>query len=110
MIGITFERLDVHGLMLGTAIDSNILGVSMACNREVLKDIPLFSLLDCQELEGLAGQVDLKTFAARERIYRIGSPAPQAYVLLRGKVRVTTTDEDHQEVVVDEPAVHEFFG
>jgi CRP/FNR family cyclic AMP-dependent transcriptional regulator len=82
----------------------------MACNREVLKDIPLFSLLDDDELQVLAGQVDLKTFAARERVYRMGSPAPQAYVLLRGKVRVTTVDEDHQEVVVDEPEVHQFFG
>jgi uncharacterized membrane protein len=31
-------------------------------------------------------------------------------VLLSGKVRVTTVDEDQQEVVVDEPACGEFFG
>ena len=82
----------------------------MACNRDVLKGIPLFSLLDDDELQVLAGQVELKKFAARERIYRMGSSAPQAYVLLQGKVRVTTMDEDHQEVVMDEPEVHDFFG
>jgi CRP/FNR family transcriptional regulator, cyclic AMP receptor protein len=82
----------------------------MACKPEVLKNIPLFSLLDDDELAVLASQVELKTFAPRERIYKIGSPAPQAYVLISGKVRVTTVDEDHQEVVVDEPAERDFFG
>jgi uncharacterized membrane protein len=31
-------------------------------------------------------------------------------VLLSGKVRVATLDEDHQEVVIDEPGKGEFFG
>ncbi len=31
-------------------------------------------------------------------------------MLLSGRVRVTTIDEDHQEVVVDEPGCGEFFG
>ena len=53
----------------------------------------------------------MKTFAARERIYKRGDPGGLAYVLMSGKVRVVTTvDEDHQEVVVDEPAHGEFFG
>ena len=37
-------------------------------------------------------------------------PPPQAYVLISGKVRVNTLDEDGQEVVVDEPGEGEFFG
>jgi uncharacterized membrane protein len=82
----------------------------MACKPEVLKNVPLFSLLDDDELAVLAGQVELRTFAPRERIYKIGEPAPQAYVLISGKVRVTTVDQDHQEVVVDEPGERDFFG
>ena len=82
----------------------------MACNPEVLKHVPLFALLDEDETAVLAGQVDLKTFAPRQRIYKIGEPSGQAYVMVSGKVRVTTVDEDHQEVVVDEPAHGEFFG
>jgi uncharacterized membrane protein len=31
-------------------------------------------------------------------------------VLVGGKVRITTVDQDHQEVVVDEPVTGEFFG
>ena len=82
----------------------------MACNPEVLKHVALFALLDEEELAVLAGQVELKTFAARERIYKIGDPAGPAYVMVSGRVRVTTIDEDHQEVVVDEPGAGEFFG
>ena len=82
----------------------------MACNPEVLKSVPLFALLDQDETAVLAAQVELKQFAARERIYKKGDPGGQAYVMLSGKVRVTTVDEDQQEVVVDEPACGEFFG
>ena len=79
----------------------------MACNPEILRDIPLFALLDDEEMAVLAGQVELRTFAARQRIYKMGDPA---YMMVSGKVRVTTVDSDHQEVVVDEPACGEFFG
>jgi len=66
--------------------------------------------LDDDETSVLAGQVELKRFASRERIYKRGDPGGQAYVMISGKVRVTTVDEDHQEVIVDEPAAGEFFG
>jgi uncharacterized membrane protein len=82
----------------------------MTCNPDVLRSVPLFALLDQEETAVLAAQVELKQFAARERIYKRGQPGGQAYVMLSGKVRVTTVDEDHQEVVVDEPARGEFFG
>jgi CRP/FNR family transcriptional regulator, cyclic AMP receptor protein len=82
----------------------------MTCKPETLKDVPLFALLDDDELAVLAAQVELKTFAARQRIYKIGEMSGQAYVMISGQVRVTTLDEDQQEVVVDEPAKGEFFG
>ena len=82
----------------------------MACKPELLKNIPLFALLDDDETAVLASQVDFRTFAARERIYKAGDPGGLAYVLVSGKVRVSTVDEDHQEVIVDEPGKGEFFG
>jgi CRP/FNR family cyclic AMP-dependent transcriptional regulator len=82
----------------------------MACNPEKLRNVPLFSLLDDDEMAVLAAQVDLKTFPPRSRIYKMGEQSTAAYVLLDGKVRVTTVDEDHQEVIVDEPGEGEFFG
>jgi uncharacterized membrane protein len=82
----------------------------MACNAEVLKHVPLFALLDEDETAVLAGQVELTKFVPRQRIYKMGDPGRQAYVMVSGKVRVTTVDDDGQEVVVDEPAHGEFFG
>lgn len=82
----------------------------MACNPEALKHVPLFALLDAEETAVLAEQVELKKFSARQRIYKIGDPGGQAYVMVSGTVRITTIDEDHQEVVVDEPQHGEFFG
>ncbi len=82
----------------------------MACNPEVLQHVPLFALLDEEETAVLAGQVELKTFAPRQRIYKMGEADGQAYVMVSGRVRITTVDEDHQEVVVDEPTHGEFFG
>ena len=82
----------------------------MACNPEVLRHVPLFALLDDEETAVLAGQVELKKFAPRQRIYKIGDTSGQAYVVVSGRVQVTTVDQDHQEVVIDEPTHGEFFG
>src|SRR6201997_5516894 len=82
----------------------------MACDSQELKHVPLFALLDDEEAAVLASQVEKKTFAPRQRIYKIGDTDGHAYVMVSGKVRVTTVDEDQQEVVVDEPSHGEFFG
>ena len=82
----------------------------MACETEILRDVPLFALLDDDELKVLAAQVELRTFTARQRIYKIGDPAGHAYVLLSGAVQVTAIDEDQQDVVFDEPSSGDFFG
>jgi CRP/FNR family cyclic AMP-dependent transcriptional regulator len=82
----------------------------MPCNPDLLRSVPLFSLLDDDETAVLASQVELKTYALRERIYKLGAPGGQAYVMVSGKVRVSTVDEDGQEVIVDEPSVGEIFG
>ena len=75
----------------------------MACEIDVLRGVPLFALLDDEELAVLANQVEFVRFAARQRIYKIGDPGEQAYVMLSGAVQVTTIDDDNQDVIVDEP-------
>ena len=82
----------------------------MPCTPDILRDVPLFALLDDEETAVLASQVELKTFVTRQRIYKIGDPGGCAYVLVSGAIRVTTVDDDHQEVVVDQPMPGEFFG
>jgi CRP/FNR family cyclic AMP-dependent transcriptional regulator len=82
----------------------------MACNPEILRRVPLFALLDDDETSVLSGQVELKNFSPRQRIYKIDDAGGRAYVIVSGKVRLTTVDEDQQEVIVDEPSAGEFFG
>lgn len=82
----------------------------MACTPETLRDVPLFALLDEEEMAVLAGQVELRRFAPRQRIYKVGDAGGQAYVVVSGQVQVRTVDEDHQEVILDEPGPGEFFG
>jgi CRP/FNR family cyclic AMP-dependent transcriptional regulator len=82
----------------------------MGCSPETLRSVPLFSLFDEDEICVLANEVEIKDFLPRQRIYKMGDNSGRAYVMVSGKVRVTIFDEDHQEVVVDEPSHGEFFG
>src|SRR5690242_19364715 len=82
----------------------------MPCDPEELKHVPLFEKLDDEELAILAQQVELRKFAARQRIYKMGDPGERGYLMISGKVQVATVDEDQQELVIDEPTHGEFFG
>ncbi|GAC1415565.1 MAG: hypothetical protein NVSMB62_03530 [Acidobacteriaceae bacterium] len=82
----------------------------MGCAPEVLRHVPLFELLDDEEAAILAAQVEVKHFAARQRIYRIGDVDGAAYVVMSGRVRVTTVDDDQQEVLIDETSHGGIFG
>jgi len=82
----------------------------MPCDPQELRHVPLFELLDEEELAVLASQVDLTRFVPRQRIFKIGDPCSRAYIVLSGSVRVTTVDEDQQEVLIDEPGHGGLFG
>jgi len=82
----------------------------MTSSTELLKQVPLFSLLDDDEIGVLAAQVEVKTFAARQRIYKAGDMAGRAYILVSGSVDVTTVDQDNQEVIFDQPGPGDVFG
>lgn len=82
----------------------------LPCRPEILKAVPIFALFDEDEIAVLASQVETRTFAPRQRIYKMGDPGERAYILVSGKVEVSTVDDDQQEVVVDEPGPGEFFG
>ena len=82
----------------------------MPCDPEELKHVPLFEKLDDEELAILAQQVELRKFAPRQRIYKMGDPGERGYITMTGKVQVATVDDDHQELVIDEPIHGDFFG
>src|ERR1700761_5903628 len=82
----------------------------MPYTADELSHVPLFSLLDKDELAILAQQVESREFAPRQRIYKAGELSKSGYVVLSGAVRVTLVDEDGQEGVFSEPHHGDFFG
>jgi uncharacterized membrane protein len=82
----------------------------MPCDPQELRHVPLFALLDDDEIQVLAAQVEIKRFEPLQQIFKIGEPSAHGYILISGKAHVTTIDEDHQEVLVEEPEHGEFFG
>jgi CRP/FNR family cyclic AMP-dependent transcriptional regulator len=82
----------------------------MTYTADELSHVPLFSLLDKDELAILAQQVELREFEPRQRIYKAGEPSASGFVVMSGAVRVTLIDEDGQEVVFSEPGHGDFFG
>jgi CRP/FNR family cyclic AMP-dependent transcriptional regulator len=82
----------------------------MPCNANELRHIPLFSLLDDDELAVLAQQVEVRDFAAKQRIYKAGEPNGPAFDLLSGRVEVTLIDEDGQELLFADPGHGDVFG
>jgi uncharacterized membrane protein len=82
----------------------------MACDPAIFEEVPLFQLLDADERAVLAENVELRAFNARHRIYKAGDPGSRAYIVLTGRVHVLITDDDKQDVVIDEPTRGDIFG
>jgi CRP/FNR family cyclic AMP-dependent transcriptional regulator len=68
---------------------------------EVFDEVPLFALLDAEEREVLAQQVETRRFAAGETVFKTGEPGERAYLVHRGNVHVTLTDLAGELVLVD---------
>jgi uncharacterized membrane protein len=82
----------------------------MPCDPAIFEEVPLFQLLDADERAVLSENVEFRKFNAKHRIYKAGENIGRAYIVLTGRVHVVITDEDKQEVVIDEPTHGDIFG
>jgi CRP/FNR family cyclic AMP-dependent transcriptional regulator len=82
----------------------------MPCTPEILRTVPLFALLDEEERAVLAHHVEMREFPQGKRIYAIDDPGGRAYIVVQGKIGVTTIDDDGQELLVAEAGPRDFFG
>ena len=78
----------------------------MACDPQTLRQVPLFALLDDDEIAVLAGQVEVRNFAPRQRIYKMGDSGGRAYIMVSGWCAYY---RGQQQGLVD-GGVGEFFG
>ncbi|MCL4531566.1 MAG: DUF1003 domain-containing protein [Chloroflexi bacterium] len=70
-------------------------------NPDIFNEVPLFSLLDNDERNVLAGQVSVREFKKGQTVFKAGDPGGLAYLIQKGEVRVTIRDAGGEEVIVD---------
>jgi CRP/FNR family transcriptional regulator, cyclic AMP receptor protein len=79
-------------------------------NSNMLREIPLFQLLDDDELSALAAQMDEKRFWAGQMIFAHGDEGGIMYIVHSGKVEVFIKDLDGEHVRLSEFEKGEIFG
>ncbi|MBV9866156.1 MAG: DUF1003 domain-containing protein [Abitibacteriaceae bacterium] len=75
-----------------------------------LKQIPIFSAMDDEELAGIRSIMDEETFIPGEIIISEEGSCDYFYVVLQGEAKVFVHDASGQEVLLDEIEPGEYFG
>lgn len=82
----------------------------MCPEAELLKDIPLFQLLEQHEREELAAQLELVRFAGGEAVFHLGDPGDSLYIICKGTVEVYFKNDTGERIVLERPGPGDFFG
>jgi CRP-like cAMP-binding protein len=77
---------------------------------DVISQIPFFAPLQEKEREELAEDATMHVFSTGEMVIREGDPGRSVYVILDGKVKVFTRDNDDNELELATLGVGQFFG
>ena len=82
----------------------------MRPEAELLKNVPLFHLLDDKERSELAAQLDVVKFTAGEHIFHYGEPGDSIYVISSGEVEVFMKNDTGERIVLEVATRGDFFG
>lgn len=82
----------------------------MSPEADLLKEVPLFHLLDDHERTELAAQLDVVHFAAGETIFNYGDPGAAIFVISSGEVEVFLKNDTGERVVLEVATRGDFFG
>jgi CRP/FNR family transcriptional regulator, cyclic AMP receptor protein len=82
----------------------------MRPEAELLKEVPLFELLDDHERQELAGQLDAVHYPAGEMIFNYGDPGDAIYVISAGEVEVFFKNDTGERIVLEVATRGDFFG
>jgi CRP-like cAMP-binding protein len=74
--------------------------MSMIPILDLIRRVPLFSLLSPEMAQSVASRVTKRRFRAGEVIVTQGQQSEGLFILLNGRVRVLTTDERGKEVIL----------
>ena len=79
-------------------------------NLDVLRKIPLFSVLDDEALKSLAAHSKTASYSAHHTIFWMNESPRYLYVVLSGSVRIFYTNKEGQEVTLTVLHPHAYFG
>ena len=82
----------------------------MQPDADLLKDVPLFHLLDQDERAQLAKELDVVQFPAGEIIYNYGDPGDAIYVVSEGEVELFFKNDTGERIVLEIAERGHFFG
>ena len=82
----------------------------MRPDAELLKEVPLFELLDDHERADLAAQLDDVHFNAGETIFNYGDPGDAIYMICSGEVEVFFKNDTGERIVLEVATRGDFFG
>jgi len=75
-----------------------------------LRSVPLFSSLDSKATAQLGEYLTIHDYPSSAQIFRIGDPGDAMYLIDVGKVRISITDADGDDVTLAELEAGDFFG
>jgi CRP/FNR family cyclic AMP-dependent transcriptional regulator len=82
----------------------------MCPEAHLLKEIPLFELLDDREREDLAARLEVERFAADTSIFQIGDPGEAVYIISSGEVEIYFRNDTGEQIILERSGKGDFFG
>jgi uncharacterized membrane protein len=82
----------------------------MPAEADLLKEVPLFQLLDDTERADLAKQLDVTRCGAGEYIFHVGDPGDSLYVISSGQVEIYVKNDTGERIVLEKACRGDFFG
>jgi CRP/FNR family cyclic AMP-dependent transcriptional regulator len=82
----------------------------MQPDAELLKEVPLFNLLDEKERAELAAQLDIVRFSVGDVIYNYGEPGDAIYVVSEGEAELFLKNDTGERIVLEIAQRGDFFG
>jgi CRP/FNR family cyclic AMP-dependent transcriptional regulator len=82
----------------------------MCPEAHLLKEMPLFELLDDREREDLAARLEVERFAADTPIFQIGDPGEAVYIISSGEVEIYFRNDTGEQIILERSGKGDFFG
>ena len=82
----------------------------MAVDTQFLQNVPVFQLLDQDELKDLLAETEERSYMAGQTIFKEGQAGGEMHIILDGRVETFLLDDEGQRVVLAEIEKGEMFG